>query len=149
MKTKLKLIPILFLAGLIIVPLFAFAWEVGDSLVPCGGCGGYNVKGECIKPEPACDFCYFVTMVDNVQSFLLQVFILPVGVIALIIAGIMLLTAGGNPGQIEKGKSIFKYTIIGILIAFAAWLIVDTILGNLLIQEGQPGYFPWNTFPDC
>ena len=128
MKIGLKLISVLFLSVLIVAPLFVSA----DGLVPCGGEG-----------EKACDFCYFVILVDNVQEFLLIVLILPAGVIALIIAGIMLLTAGGNTAQIEKGKSIFKYAIIGILIAFAAWLIVDTILGNLL----QDKYLPWNKFP--
>lgn len=117
------------------IPLLAFA-----GLVPCGGSG----MGEG-APAGQCDLCHFIVLVNNVQTFLLFNLLMPAGTVALIIAGIMLLTAGGNPGQIEKGRAVFKNVLLGMVIAFAAYLVIDAILGNLL----QTGYMPWNSFPSC
>jgi len=132
---KFQVIKILIvLVIFFVLPFFVSAWDIGDPIVPCG-----------TSKTPSCNFCHFVTLADNLVQFALKVLILPAGTIALIIAGILFLTAGGNPQQLEKGKSIFKFAVIGILIAFGAWLIVDTILGNLL----KTGYLPWTTFPGC
>jgi len=113
-----------------VFPLLVFA----AGLVPCGG-----------PTEPDCNLCFFAEMVDKVVSFLTINLIAPLGVIAFIYAGFLLITAGGNPSKLEQGKAVFKYTIIGVLIAFAAWLIIDTILKYLL----DASFGPWNDFPDC
>jgi hypothetical protein len=62
----------------------------------------------------------------NTLNFLLSI----VGVLALImlvVGGIMYLTAAGSEDQIDKGKKIVKYSIIGIVIALAAMVIVKQI----------------------
>lgn len=62
----------------------------------------------------------------KVLDFLLSI----VGVLAiimLIVGGIMYLTAAGNEDQIDKGKKLIKYAIIGIVIALAALVIVKQI----------------------
>jgi hypothetical protein len=126
-----------FLAVIVMsLPLFVSA----ASLVPCGGTG----EGEG-APAISCDFCQFTVLANNVKNFLLFKLILPLGVIALIIVGILFLIAGDNPEQINKAKRTLKYTLTGMLISFAAWLLVDTVLGNLLKDD----YKPWNEFPEC
>jgi len=120
---------IIFLV-LLLLPSLVFA----KGLVPCGGPG-----------EQMCDFCDFATLVNNVVRFLTLYLIAPAGTVAMIIAGIMLMMAAGDPGRLEKGKSIFRQALWGMVIAFAAWLVVDLVLGNLL----QPGYVFWNDFPSC
>lgn len=62
----------------------------------------------------------------NVLNFLLSV----VGVLAiimLVVGGIMYLTAAGDEDRIDTGKSIVKYSIIGIAVALAALVIVSQI----------------------
>lgn len=62
----------------------------------------------------------------SVLDFLLSI----VGVLAiimLVVGGIMYLTAAGNEDQIDSGKKIVKYSIIGIAVALAALVIVSQI----------------------
>lgn len=62
----------------------------------------------------------------NVLDFLLSI----VGVLAiimLVVGGIMYLTAAGNEDQLDSGKKIVKYSIIGIAVALAALVIVSQI----------------------
>ncbi|MBU1178829.1 pilin [Patescibacteria group bacterium] len=129
-NSKLQFKIILVSAFLISMPLLVSA----KGLVPCGG----------EPPEIPCNLCHLAVMADNIIKFLLFVLVLPAGTLALIIAGILILTAGGSDDQITKGKTVFKQVVIGLLIAFSAWLIVGTILGNLL----KTRYLPWNKFPE-
>ena len=112
---------------LIAFPLLSSA----AGLIPCGG-----------NNEPACTLACFYVMIDKVIRFILFQISIPLGATALMVAGIYLV-AGGSEQAITRGKAIFKYTIIGLFLAFGAWLIIDLILGNLL----QSGYRPWNQFP--
>lgn len=62
----------------------------------------------------------------NVLNFLLSI----VGVLAiimLVVGGIMYLTAAGDEDRIDSGKKIVKYSIIGIVVALAALVIVSQI----------------------
>ncbi len=110
-----------------VFPFFAFA----QGLVPCGGQG-----------QPSCSVSCFYVLLDNIMNFLLYDISLPLAATAFMVAGIMLVL-GGSEKAIARGKSILTSTIIGLLIAFGAWLIIDMILGNLL----QAPYVPWNEFP--
>lgn len=120
----------IFFIILLIIPVIVLA----KGLVPCGGAG-----------ENPCDLCSLITLTNTVINFLVIKMIMPVGVVAMITSGIMILFAGGDPGKITQGRNILKYAVIGMIIAFAAWLIVDFILGKLL--DGD--YKVWNKFPSC
>jgi len=78
-----------------------------------------------------CTLCDLVTLIDRLVHYLLFYITLPVCVVALIIAGVVLMTAQGNEQKIAQGKNVFKFGILGILIAFTAWLIVNLILATL------------------
>jgi len=109
------------------IPLFVFA----AGLVPCGGQG-----------QKACTLPCFYVMINNVITFLLWDIATPLAATALMVSGMMFLL-GGSEKTISRGKTIFSSTLIGLFLAFGAWLIIDLILGNLL----NPGYMPWNKFP--
>ena len=51
-------------------------------------------------------------------------YILLIGVIAIIIAGIYLITSNGDEGQKDKAKSIVIYVIIGIILILLSRVIV-------------------------
>ena len=53
--------------------------------------------------------------------------------------GILILTAGGSPEQVNKGKKAIYHAIIGIVVAFGAWAIINTIM----VLLADPGTFPW------
>jgi len=65
---------------------------------------------------------------NNVLSFLLTIIGI-LAIIMLVIGGIMYLTAAGNEDQIDRGKKIVKYSIIGILIALASLVLVKQVAG--------------------
>ena len=55
----------------------------------------------------------------------------------------MFLTAGGDPGRIGGAKKILTATVIGLVIIFVAWLIVDTVI-TFLTPAGSP-FQDWST----
>lgn len=127
-----KISKYLLIVAFIAVPSIVFA----QGIVPAGCQTG------------PCGFCDFVTLIDNLIKFALFVIILPVCVIAFITAGIILLSAVGNPQKIERGKKIFFYALWGLILAFAAFLIIHIILVVLV----DPGAFPFQnglSFPGC
>ncbi|TXH06508.1 MAG: hypothetical protein E6R05_01550 [Candidatus Moraniibacteriota bacterium] len=64
-----------------------------------------------------------IEIASRVLSFLLTIIGI-LAIIMLVIGGIMYLTAAGNEDQIDRGKKIVKYSLIGITIALAALVLV-------------------------
>lgn len=115
----------------LIFPFLTFA----QGLVPCVG-------------VDYCTVCDLFLLISNVMNFILFYLLIPLAVLGLIIGGIFILTAGGSEDRLKRGKSILWSVILGIFLAFAAWLIVDTILQSIV----DPGFglnWAWNRFPEC
>ncbi len=79
---------------------------------------------------------------------------MPFAVIMLLWGGILMITAGGDSGQLEKGKKYLTWAIIGLVVAFAAWIIVDTILKAVIVNSNWGNssswsFGPWYEFPSC
>jgi hypothetical protein len=90
----------------------------GGNLIPCGTSTN---KGNC-------DFNALMILVNNVVKFILFKLALPIAAIMFAYAGFELLTAGGDTAKMKKAKTIFINVALGLIIAAAAWLIVNTIL---------------------
>ncbi len=112
---------------------FFLAAAVWSGLIPCG------------TADKLCTVACFYVMVDKIINFILWYLATPLAATALMVSGIMLLFSSSEQ-TLTRGKDIFKYTLLGLFLAFAAWLIIDLILGNLL-QDTL--YLPWNKFPDA
>ena len=67
----------------------------------------------------------------NVLNFLLSIVGI-LGIIMLVVGGIMYLTAAGDENRIDTGKSIVKYSIIGIIVALASLVLVSQIANFFL-----------------
>lgn len=119
MKKKLFLV-----SGLILLIFFISLPVLAAGLVPCGNEG-----------EPMCTFGDLLTLVNNVIQFALFNVAVPIGVIWIIVGGFLMMTAGGNKGRFEQGKSYIKGVVIALLISFSAWLIVDTVISFLNIKK--------------
>jgi len=72
---------------------------------------------------------------------------MPVAVIILIYGGLTLLTSGGSEDKIRKGKAALWQAVWGLIIVFAAWLIVDTIIKWFVAGNFQFLFGPWNAIP--
>ncbi len=116
------------------VGAFVYAPEtvIAQSLVPCSG--------------SSCGTCEMVQLADNVVDFII---LISVSIAALVFmwAGYLMLSAGGNAGQIKRGRDVLTDAIIGLVIVLACWLIVDLMLQSLLpngsVTTGGVT-MPWN-----
>ncbi|MEK7173889.1 MAG: pilin, partial [Patescibacteria group bacterium] len=113
------------------------SFSCANPIVPCGRPG-----------TPPCDLCNLYNLASNVVNYCLFCLILPISAIALLIGGILMLSSMGNPQRLQSGKTAITNTVIGVVLAFAAWLVIGTIV-NTLGYENKGFSGAWNTFPGC
>lgn len=123
------LVAVAVMAYLFVVPFTVSA----ATLVPCGGPG-----------EDPCQTCHVVSLVNNVVAWLVMI-LGTIAAILIIVAGVRLVTSGGNTSAIEQAKSSMTNLIIGYLIVLSAWLVLDYGLKALLVQDGANSFGVWNT----
>jgi hypothetical protein len=75
----------------------------------------------------------FSQIATNVLTFLLGIFG-AMAMIMMIIGGMMYLTSAGDTDRIDTGKKIFKYSLIGSVIAMAAMVLVRQIATFFVAQ---------------
>ena len=98
----------------------------GSGLVPCDGVGD--------GPNGECTFTHFVQLLQNLINWLIFIAV-PLSAIIFTYAGIMYVTAAGDPGKIAQAHGIFKNVAVGFIIVLGAWLIVYTITSTFLRPE--------------
>ena len=75
------------------------------------------------------------TQVAELVGNIINAFLGIVGVvflIYLIYAGSLWLTAGGNAERVTKGRKIMTWSILGLIIIFAAYVLTNFIIGALV-----------------
>lgn len=95
------------------------------ALVPCGPGSGAG----------ACTFCQLFTLAERVINFAIFNIAVPLAVIAIIYGGFVIMTAGDSTEKAKKGKSILTAAVVGVVIALASWLIIDTILNVIAVGK--------------
>lgn len=60
-----------------------------------------------------------------------------VAVLFLIVGGFRYVVSTGNPDQVEGAKKTILYSILGLVIIFIAFLLVNVVLADLLGAKGQ------------
>lgn len=103
------------------------AWCGGTSIITTGG------------PTGPCGFCDGLIVASNIIRFLFQIsIVIAVGMI--IWGAFQLMTAGGSEERVSGGKKTITAALTGLVIALAAWLIVNELL-HLLSGRAD---FPWS-----
>ena len=125
MKKPFLLIGLFFLI-LVLTPVLANA----QGLVPCG---------KAADGSDACTIEHFFIMLSNIFNFIVYWIAAPLAVLMITIGGVMILISAGNPNLAGMGKKILWVSIIGLVLVFCSWLIVNFILTAL----GYTG--AWNT----
>lgn len=77
-----------------------------------------------------CDSCSMMLMGQLTIEFLVQIAAI-FATLVIIIGGFLYIFAVGQSSTIDKAKSIIKYTLIGFVIIFIAWSIVNSILATV------------------
>ena len=148
----MRKIVLIILLGILLFPLVAFAGEYKannktihyEGLVPCGK--SQPGPGESPEVTMPCQFCHIFVMVDAILDFVIGIaFIIAAGMIVL--AGLLFIVAysgiggylsketGGGPKLLSQAKSILGSVLTGLVIIFAAWIIVNTIFVFLGVAE--------------
>ena len=133
MKTSQKiLISSLLLFGLFGANLVTAAF-ITDPIVPC---------------IDDCTLCHLWHLASNIINFLSFNLAIPLATLLFVAAGIIFLISGGNQEKVALARSIFINTVIGLVIIFTSWMLIDTLIKSIATDlEGVIG--AWNVFPAC
>jgi len=121
---------------LIFFYLFLVSGFVQAALVPCGGEG-----------QPACQLCHLFVMFDNIVRFILHDIVPPAAILMIVIAGIMFFFYADDPDSVNKAKSIIKSVVIGLILIYAAWIIINTFFAIIGVEHWtglKEGWFKIN-----
>lgn len=88
-------------------------------LVPCGFVG-----------HP-CTFADVIGLVNLLVNFLLFQVAIPLALVSIVSAGIYMMVYSDSPGKIATAKGWLWDIVVGFMLAFGAWAIVNFILGFL------------------
>src|SRR3989344_1730509 len=135
LKFKIFNFTLLFFILIFAFSIFNTAFAQDSGLVICG-----------VGDAKPCTICDIWALADKVINFLLFTLATPILIVVLIAGGFIYLTSGGNPKKTETAKGLITSAIVGIIIAFAAWLIVDTILKTLVNDEFT---IAWQEIGEC
>lgn len=92
----------------------------------CGAkCGGAPIVGN-VGPKGPCDFCDALVVARNI-TVLLMWFATLAAVIMIVVGALMMLFAAGSEERFASGKKTIMNAVIGLAIALAAWLAVNTV----------------------
>jgi len=72
---------------------------------------------------------------DTIVDFVLFKIILPLATLLLVIGGILFIFNAENPENVTKGKAILTSVVIGLIIIFAAWLIINSFVMLIGVSE--------------
>lgn len=127
----------ILLLSIIFLPALSLAQEgEWQGLVKCG-------KADENGQIKECGFSDLVILFNDVVEFIFIKLVVPIAAIMFFYAGFLMITAGEEAaGSRTKAKNIFKNAVLGLVIAAAAWLIINTLL-SILGYDGS-----WIGFED-
>jgi len=153
-EVNMKKIFLIIFLGSLLFPLISSAGTyIADGtdvcyegLVPCGKevyVGGSWEDGKCVGGIPTfirCQFCHFFVMLNEIINFVLLKLVFPIAVLMLVIGGVMFMFAysggtemlpgggAGGPKMLGQAKKLMTSVVIGLVIIFAAWIIIGLFL---------------------
>lgn len=68
-----------------------------------------------------------VSTITNILLFIIGA----LSVVMIIIGGLRYVTSGGNPTSVTGAKNTILYAIVGLVVAFLAYAVVNFVLGSL------------------
>ena len=94
----------------------------------CTGAGGEYSGGQCVeKGGGGGTLEKTVKSITNILVFIVGL----ASVVLLIIGGLRYALSGGDSGGVEGAKNTILYAIVGVIVAFMAYAIVNFVLGAL------------------
>jgi hypothetical protein len=109
------------------------------------------VTGPIVPCKDNCNLCHLWKLASNIINFITFNLAIPVATLLFIAAGVIFLISGGNDQRVTLAKTIFTNVVIGLVIIFCSWLIIDTLVKTLANSGTEAGRImgAWNQFPVC
>lgn len=123
---------IVFMA--VFTPHLSYAAMPSNDWWPLVQCGVTNSPDPTYQKE--CGFSDVIALIARIVRFLI-IFGLSVAAIVFVWAGVLYITAGGNPEQINEAHKIFLKVLVGFILMLSAWLIVKFIQDTIINPEFQ------------
>jgi len=82
-----------------------------------------------------CNWANLQEMIVNIINFAVKAIVPPLAGLLLVWGGIILLTSGGNEERVGQGKKIMTSVIVGLVIVYTSWLLINTLLRVLTNQK--------------
>lgn len=119
-----------YIAALMMAGLSAFALlpavTVGAAGALDGVCANNGNTGVCEENEKS-ENANANSLVNDIVNVLLYI-VGALSVVMIIIGGLFYVTANGDSGNITKAKNTIMYSIIGLVVAFLAYAIVNWVV---------------------
>ena len=104
----------------------------GLTLLPAGSVQAYDPTATACQADPSSPVCThknenagsLIGTLVNTLLFLVGI----LSVIMIIVGGIMYTTSAGDSGRVTKAKNTLTYAIVGLVVAFVAYAIVNWVL---------------------
>ena len=116
---------------LFLIPVLALAQA---PFVQCGNPG-----------QKCCTICSFFETLFRIYNFLVLDIATPLAIVGVTIGGVLILISAGNPKLMGTGKKFLYSAIIGLVLVFCSWLIINEILSALGYNMGSW----WNPNLNC
>ena len=73
------------------------------------------------------------TITDSITKIIktLATFVGGLSVLMIIISGIMYMSSGGDSGRVDTAKNMLIYSIVGLVVALLAWVIVNSVISGI------------------
>ena len=99
--------------------------------------------------EHYCAICDGFQLINNIVNTILFIFVPLTAPIFIVIGGFFIMTAAGNPGRHDQGKMILTATIVGLLVTYTAWAVVNTFLSFIGLVEWTGLTNDWWVIVNC
>jgi type IV secretory pathway VirB2 component (pilin) len=106
---------------------------LGDGLVPCDGwdCTSDDLTG----------------MVGSIFDLIAFQIVPALAVIGFVVAGIIMITSGGDPAKFNRGKSAMLAIAVGLMIVYLAWEIVELFIEIIGGEDWTMEFFKEDELP--
>jgi len=129
----------------LLIPSFSYAICEGN-IVPCGQDldGDGEIEWEVNKDGQKqdfdgdghydleiCQFCHIFELANNIIVYLMTCLAPIVSGVMLILGGFYFMIAGVDPGKMQTAKNIVTAAIVGLVVMFIAWILLNTFLSSM------------------
>lgn len=115
------------------------------SMPPSARVGELRVPGDPTRgtyDRPPCGVNQFFELLRNATRWLF-IIVAPISAVLIMYGGILIMTAAGNTSRVEKGRSVIKTAVVGVIIALSSWMIMRAIydlLGVIASRRSGLGF---------